>query len=272
MDLEPFKQFPLEIYGRILKFCDVPTLASTSLFSLPFDLSSSFLYRDVTIEGEERLCQFFCSRTTCQSRIEPILSLSRVRSFTSILRKPLPSEPYSPQIGRSLLISRDRLPLSQPLEVKELHVLLHLLSTFHVVQTYFPFHHFNPSLVTLRAPFLTFADRNFIVYPSLHERLVWPRLTSLLNGELLPSRSQRQVLLREGGGPVLPLWFQGAERSDHVRIHTFVHTLLSFLGSSLRRKGQERCQRRDFRIGVREEAGMADCEGGGGSSEEEGVG
>ena len=51
-----FPPIPLDVVRHILSFCHVPTLAVTSRASLAFlELSSPFLYRDITIEGEERL-------------------------------------------------------------------------------------------------------------------------------------------------------------------------------------------------------------------------
>ena len=67
------KEFPTEIYNEILKFCDPSTLAKAARVSLAFlELSSPLLYRDVQVDGIEKMAKLFCGRVV--SRRLPLFS------------------------------------------------------------------------------------------------------------------------------------------------------------------------------------------------------
>ena len=56
---------PLEVHHHILRLCDPPTLAITSLVSFAFlELSSPLLYNDVNITLGKQTEQLFCSRVS----------------------------------------------------------------------------------------------------------------------------------------------------------------------------------------------------------------
>lgn len=55
---------PTELKKAILRFCDPPTLATTSLVNLAFlELSSPLLYQEATVEGWDSLRMMLCRRT-----------------------------------------------------------------------------------------------------------------------------------------------------------------------------------------------------------------
>ena len=59
----PLPSLPTDLKREILSFCDPSTLAKASLVSLAFlEMSSPFLYRDVTIDGWRDVIKLICSR------------------------------------------------------------------------------------------------------------------------------------------------------------------------------------------------------------------
>ncbi|KAL7409635.1 hypothetical protein BDY24DRAFT_402497, partial [Mrakia frigida] len=80
----PLPSLPIELNRSILSFVDTQTIGRCCRVSLAFlEIASELLYRDVEVEGIERLKDMFCTRDGNSSpTINAALSLHRIRTFT----------------------------------------------------------------------------------------------------------------------------------------------------------------------------------------------
>ena len=92
----PFlKEFPIEIYNEILKFCDPSTLAALARVSLAFlELSSPLLYRNVELVGTRNMAKLFCGREVSFEVLVSLIGLEQL-DFELIFPSAGPSLPAS---------------------------------------------------------------------------------------------------------------------------------------------------------------------------------